>query len=89
MKIYFTKKFVQQYRHLVKYNPKLAKKVNKRIEIFTENPRYPILKTHKLSGRLSDKWVFWVSWDLRIVFEFLNKDKVRFLLLGKHDQVYR
>jgi len=89
MKVYFHPKFVRQYRLLRKRNPELAKKLKERTEIFVKNPHHPLLKTHGLSGKLKEKYAFWISWDLRIVFEFLDKEKVRFLALGKHDQVYR
>ena len=89
MKIYLAPKFVQQYRLLCKRDSKLAEKLKKRVEIFARDPHHPLLKTHPLSGKLKDKFAFWISWDLRIVFEYLGENKIRFLALGKHDQVYR
>lgn len=89
MKVYFSKKFTQQYRFLRQHHPKLAKKLKKRVEIFIKNPYHPLLKTHPLSGKLKGKKAFWISWDLRIVFDNSGKNKVRFLALGRHDQIYK
>ncbi|OGD54406.1 hypothetical protein A3J78_00080 [Candidatus Beckwithbacteria bacterium RBG_13_35_6] len=89
MKVYFSHKFTSQYKLLKKRDPKMAKKLQKRIAIFIKNPYHPILKTHSLTGKLREKWAFWISWDLRIVFELINKSSVRFLAVGKHDQVYK
>jgi mRNA-degrading endonuclease YafQ of YafQ-DinJ toxin-antitoxin module len=46
------------------------------------------LKTHKLSGRLKDLWSFKISYDMRVVFYFAEKDKVVFVDMGKHEEVY-
>ena len=89
MKIYFSEKFIEQYKLLQKRNTKLAKKLQQRVKIFIQNPHHPLLKTHQLAGKLKNKSAFWISWDTRIVFEYLAKDKVRFLVLGKHNEVYR
>lgn len=88
MKIYFSKKFISQYQLLAMGNAKLAKKIKSRVKIFTQNPHHPLLKTHRLSGKLKDYWAFWISWDLRIVFQIIDRDKIRFLTIGRHDQVY-
>jgi addiction module RelE/StbE family toxin len=88
-KIYFSRDFIKQYKLLSKRNPNLVKKLEKLTEIFINNPKHPILKTHSLSGKLQGKYAFWISWDLRVVFEWLDNKSVRFLVLGTHDKVYK
>lgn len=46
------------------------------------------LRTHKLSGKLKDLWSFSLEYDLRVIFYFAEKDKVVFVDIGKHDEVY-
>lgn len=87
--ILFTKKFTKQYQTLLKNQPKKAKKLEKLTEIFIQNPRHPLLKTHALGGKLAGKSAFWVSYNLRVVFQWLNKNSVRFLAIGTHNQVYK
>ena len=88
-KIYYSKAFVKQYKSLCKKHPKKAKKLEKAVEIFIQNPYHPILKTHPLGRKLIGKYGFWISWNLRIVFEWLSKNSVRFLAVGTHNQVYK
>ena len=84
LRVYFTKKFTKQYKLLSKRNSKIAKKLEKRIEIFVKNPRDPILKTHGLSGQLKGKYAFWINWNLRVVFQWIDKNSVRFIALETH-----
>ncbi len=88
-KVYFTKNFVVQYKLLYKNSPKTAAKLEKLTAIFINNLRHPALKTHALAGRLKGKYAFWINWSLRVVFEWLDKNSVRFLILGTHNQVYK
>lgn len=55
---------------------------------FVENPFDSRLKTHQLSGRLEGLWAFSVSYDCRVVFEFLNPEEVLLIDIGSHDEVY-
>ena len=89
LQIYFTKKFTKQYKLLLQRKPRQAKKLEQTVEIFIKNPRHHRLKTHPLTGKLSGKYAFWISYDLRVVFEWLKKNSVRFLALGTHNQVYK
>jgi addiction module RelE/StbE family toxin len=59
-----------------------------KVELFVENPFNPLLKTHKLSGNLSDLWSFAVAYDCRIIFKFLSDKRVLFIDIGTHDEVY-
>jgi addiction module RelE/StbE family toxin len=46
------------------------------------------LRTHKLSGKLQDLWSFSIGYDLRVVFYFVEENRVVFVDIGKHDEVY-
>jgi mRNA-degrading endonuclease YafQ of YafQ-DinJ toxin-antitoxin module len=49
------------------------------------------LKTHKLKGDLAGSWACSASYDLRIVFEFVEHEGAEAILLqsvGTHDEVY-
>ncbi len=62
--------------------------VQERIKIFSENIFDPRLETHKLHGRMSDKWAFCINRKDRIVFSFISPGHVLFLDVGDHD-VYK
>ena len=64
--------------HFVKaLRKRLTNKISERrffqkLEVFTKNPFYPSLKTHKLSGDLESYWSFSIEYDLRVIFYFLR-----------------
>ena len=51
----------------------------------------PRLRTHKLKGKLSGSWAASVTHDLRLVFELVDHEGERAILLTSvemHDEVY-
>lgn len=52
--------------------------------IFANNPFDSRLKTHKLKGKLKRFWSFSISHSYRILFEFVNQNKVIFYDIGDH-----
>ncbi len=59
-----------------------------KLELFTVNPFHVSLRTHKLSGKLKEYWSFSIEYDLRVVFYFADKEKVVFVDIGTHKEVY-
>lgn len=59
-----------------------------KLEIFCSNPFNPLLRTHKLSGGLEGLWSFSIAYDIRVIFQFLEKNKVLLTDIGSHDEVY-
>jgi mRNA-degrading endonuclease YafQ of YafQ-DinJ toxin-antitoxin module len=80
-----TSHFTRQYKRVPSEIQELAEAQERIFRADTFDPR---LHTHKLSGRLKDLWVFSVTRDIRIVFEFLEADEVLFHSIGRHEVVY-
>ena len=80
--------FKRSYKKRVRNNSRLKKKFWEKMEIFLENPFFPQLRTHKLSGKLAGQWAFSIDDDCRIVFEFVGEDQVLLIDVGSHDEVY-
>ena len=85
--------FLKAFKRATRRAPDLSDKVFRTLQRLFENPSDPVLKTHKLSGRLSGLWACWVEYDCRIVFAFkLDSDGQEQLILlvdiGTHDEVY-
>jgi addiction module RelE/StbE family toxin len=78
--IYYSSDFKKSIKKYSSYR----KLITKRIEIFIEDPYDSRLKTHKLSGELAGYWSFSVSYNLRILFEFINDNEVGFIDIGTH-----
>jgi len=53
-------------------------------KLFRINPFDPMVKTHKLTGKLKDYWSFSVNSKYRIIFEFVKEDIVWFHSVGSH-----
>jgi mRNA-degrading endonuclease YafQ of YafQ-DinJ toxin-antitoxin module len=81
VKIYYSPKFIKEYRRLP---GSLKLLVEKKEKLFRENPRDARLKLHKLDGKLSEFWSFSVNYQNRVIVEFVG-DEVWFHSIGTHD----
>ncbi len=88
IKLVWGSSFRRAYKKTLKSKPDLDKKFWKLISLFERDPFHPMLKTHKLSGKLKGLWAFVVEYDCRVVFEFMGKDKAILVDIGTHDEVY-
>lgn len=82
MKILYLPRFEKEYKKLPKDIQELA---GKREGIFRKNPFDSKLKTHKLHGPLNDFWAFSLDRKYRVIFDFANKNIIRFYSIGDHD----
>lgn len=87
MEIILHRKFKKEYKSLPKHIKIMAEE---KIKIFQNNPFDSRLKTHRLQGKLSHLWSFYIDRNqYRIVFEILDENIVRFYTVGTHDNVYK
>jgi len=85
--------FVRAFKRTVKKHPNLRQDIEETLRLLQENPFAPRLATHKLKGKLAGSWACTVSYDLRIVFDFVKsagqqEDDILLLEIGTHDEVY-
>ena len=85
LNIIYSPGFISQFKRLDK---KTMTHALKKINLFIENQKHPSLRTHKLSGQLSNHFSFSIDHTMRIVFIYADKGTVRFLKIGDHN-VYR
>jgi len=88
IKIIWDRGFRNIYRKKVRNDARLKRRFWKATEVFSKNPFHPILRTHKLSGKLEGLWAFTVAYDCRVVFKFLNGDEILLIDVGGHEEVY-
>ena len=81
MEISYTSHFEREAKKLL---PTLRPAVKERIGRFLFNPFDPVLKTHKLSGRLEEYWSFSVNFRVRIIFRFIDQGHALFHSIGDH-----
>ncbi|MBI2624377.1 type II toxin-antitoxin system mRNA interferase toxin, RelE/StbE family [Candidatus Parcubacteria bacterium] len=60
-------------------------RAKERVNVFMANPFDRQLNTHKLHGKYKDYWAFTITGQYRIMFAFVNSDKVDFINIGTHD----
>lgn len=83
--IQFTPNFIRQLKKLPKA---LQQEAVEKIKLLEVDPQNNFLKTHKLKGKLKDRWSFSVNYKTRIVFQYTDKQNVVLLAVGDHD-VYK
>lgn len=82
----FTKTFEKQFKKLPVQK---QKKVRNTIKLFLEDIYSPSLRNHVLK----DKWLGYYSisagGDLRLHLKVINQNKVLFVAVGNHSQLYK
>lgn len=69
-------------------NNELLDKIQYLIKLFIINTEDTRLHSHALRKRMKGKFAFSITGDIRIVYEWLGKNTVRFLAIGGHNKVY-
>lgn len=77
--------YSSQFKKSIKRYKFLRYQIEKKISLFIEDPFKPILKTHKLSGKLNTYWSFSVNYHVRILFEFIDNETVGLIDIGTHE----
>jgi mRNA-degrading endonuclease RelE of RelBE toxin-antitoxin system len=67
----------------------VKKKFFRKIKIFAENPFSPILSTEKLGSPFKETWSFRIDRAYRVIFKFINKNKILLITCGHHSWIYK
>lgn len=89
-KIEFGKDFEKKYTKLVKKNKSLKKRIDKAVSLLAQNPKYPSLRSHIIQDtKYGQVWSSWAAPDLRIFWNYLDKEIIILLLdIDDHDHIY-
>jgi addiction module RelE/StbE family toxin len=85
MEILFHKRFNKQYRKL---SPKLQLRTDRRIKLFISNLFHQQLNDHPLSGKYAGFWSINITGDYRAIYYFLGDNKVEFVIIDTHSNLY-
>ncbi len=85
--------FKRAFKVIIKRQPDLKSKIEATLKLLADDPYNPILRSHKLKGKLSGAWACSVEYDCRIVFSFeqnqeTNEEEINLIDIGTHDEVY-
>lgn len=94
MKIKLSPEVNANLKKLKLKDPKLAAKAEKQLALLAQNPEHPSLRTHKLTGKIEDRWSISITKGIRMVYVGVQvkEDKeptAYFVAIGTHNQVYR
>ena len=89
----FSSSFKRAFKNCIKRKPDLKPKIEEKLRLLAEDPYNPILRTHKLKGKLSGAWACSVEYDCRIVFSFeknqqTQTEEILLIDIGTYDEVY-
>ena len=86
MEITYSKNFLKS----VKLTPKpIQRKLANLLEILRENPFHPSLHTKPLVGKLKGFYSFRTTRDWRVIFIFLNSNKIFLIDIAHRKDIYR
>ncbi len=73
----------------LKKHKEIYPQYRKTVDLLQSNPKYPLLRLHKLQGKMSKFSSVSINMKYRIVIDFIIIDEVIILIdLGSHDDVY-
>lgn len=68
MMVKYTVHFESRIKNKLKKSPALGSQIKKQIALLRNDIRHPSLIVHKLTGRLTVEYAFWIEGILRITF---------------------
>lgn len=78
-----TPTFDKSYKKFMKGEFEKEKRTKKTIKLMRIDPFYPSLKSHKVNTRsFGKRWSSWITGDLRIIWDFDPKEKMRIILFA-------
>lgn len=94
MKIKLSSDVTSDLKKLKLKDPKLAAKAEKQLTLFAQNPKHPSLRTHKLTGKIENRWSISITKSIRMVYVVTEGQEgeeptAYFVAIGTHNQAYR
>jgi len=79
--ILYSRQFVKKFKKLP---PQIQQLAIKKEKVFKQNISHPLLKTHRLSGKLSSYFAFSINHSYRILFAIETDQTIVFINIGTH-----
>ncbi len=88
IEIIWDESFLRILKKWRKKHPNLVEKFQQKVDLFIQDPFDPSLRTHSLSGNLAGCWSLSITYEYRLIFKFIDENRVLLIDLGTHDEVY-
>ena len=80
--------YIRDLKSLCQREPDLKEVVEKKANWFAKKPADERLENHPLGRDMAGLYAFRITGDIRIIYKWLGKNRVRFLAVGTHEEVY-
>ncbi|MBI3956303.1 hypothetical protein HY339_03535 [Candidatus Gottesmanbacteria bacterium] len=87
MIIHEASNYSRKFEKLVKHDPDLGKKVDRKLQLFLVNRNYPSLRLHKIEVAGETVWSISIDLKIRMLFSHVE-DGILLFDIGSHDEVY-
>lgn len=78
-----TATYDETYKKLIRGNQETEKRAKKAVKLMRVDPFYPSLKSHRVNTKSFGRtWSSWITGDLRIIWDFDEKEERIILLLA-------
>jgi addiction module RelE/StbE family toxin len=93
MNLVWSAKFSRAIKRAARRDKKVLSEIERTLTQLAADSKHASLRTHKLKGELAGTWSCSVSYDLRILFDFVRNSEssdieILLLAIGTHDEVY-
>ncbi|HAZ28240.1 MAG TPA: type II toxin-antitoxin system mRNA interferase toxin, RelE/StbE family [Candidatus Magasanikbacteria bacterium] len=82
MEVHISSRFKRAYKKL---SLSIQDDFNEKIILFIKDPFHPLLRTHKLKGKLQTCFAFRLKDGYRVLFDFSSPGVVDIFDIGHHD----
>lgn len=89
IEIRLTGTYLSSLHKLISHDETYREKVDVVVKLFSRKPDDSRLGMHALKRRLKGWYALEVDHDVRIIFRWIGNNRVRFLSIDKHSDVYR
>lgn len=94
MKIKFSLEVNSDLKKIKQKDLKLAGRIEKQLTLFAQDSKHPSLRTHKLTGKVENRWSISITKSIRMVYVVVQSEEDQestayFVAIGTHDQAYR
>ena len=83
----FSSSFKRAFKTIIRRRPDLKSKIEDKLRLLATNPYHPILRTHKLKGKLLGAWACTVEYDFA-ENKGTQEQEILLIDIGSHDEVY-
>ena len=85
MEIGYSRTFTKSFK---RFPRTLQQRIVVREKIFRNDRRNPLLKDHALAGEFEGCSSYSITGDVRVIYRFIDLNKVVFLDVGTHHELY-